>query len=473
MKLTGCHYCLAINLCISFVICILVYKFGSVNLFDAQPLDNADYASKSMLTETTVNDQENIKHSESKGYIIPYKIYEQQTAATRNLWGLQLWANSAGMKVVEPFLNEYGMSFEALVNGTTKPLKFSDLYDRDFWNSHASMNGCAPLVDWEELLHKAPRKTILVLPFAYVRVNVKHYKMVDSIDDPSKIIGLRSCRSVYFNESAINYFNNLCFHFVREVCIKFKQDSPVTMEQFTEHIFGQYKPSDVTVIFALWQGIRQSRINLRGVDLTRANTIQVGLMPSKKIIKQSDRYVKQFIPNGNKYFGVMVRVERTVLSFSRSLGFNKVMKYMTQCAKKLAGLPQFKDHHDWGRTLAIDMGRMGSKGLLDDCVVGQQHCGVSKLFGLFFTSIFGKDKWSIEEYEDSFTKYINTDKFDNPAYVAQLQRTIAARSDCMIMIGGKSNFQAAAIRFYKNFHPNVTKQCIIYHCYYGVNFNIQ
>ena len=119
------------------------------------------------------------------------------------------------------------------------------------------------------------------------------------------------------------------------------------------------------------------------------------------------------------------------------------------------------------------MGRMGSKSLLDDCIMGQQHCGVGKLFGLFFTSIFGKDSWSIEEYEDSFTKYINTDKFDNPAYVAQLQRTIAARSDCMIMIGGKSNFQAAAIRFYKNFHPNVTEQCIIYHCYYGVNFNIQ
>ena len=473
MKLTNnsCAYCLVINLCINFVLCILIYKFDSVFLFNAQPSDNMKYASKSMPTETIVNDE---GHSQSKGYIIPYKIYEQQTSATRNLWGLQLWAKSAGMKVVEPFISEHVFSFEALVNGTTNPLKFSDLYDRDYWNSHTTVNGCAPLVSWEELLHKALRKTILVLPFAYTGLNVKHYKMVDSIDDPSKITGSRNCHSVYFSELAMNYFNDLGFQFVREVCIKFKRDiPPLTMEQFAEHIFGQYKPSEVTVIFALWQGIRQSRINLSGVDLTRTNTIQVALMPSKKIIKESDQYVQHFVPAGNKYFGVMVRVERMVLLFQKSLGFNKVMKYMAQCAKQLARLQQFKDHHKWGRTLAIDLGRMGSRGLLDDCIRHQQYCGVSKLFDLFLTSVFGKDSWSIEDYEGSFTKHISTDKNDNPAYVAQLQRTIAARSDCMIMIGGKSNFQTAAITFYKNFHPNVTEQCIIYHCYYGVNFNIE
>ena len=81
MKLTsdGCPYCLIINLCINFIFCILIYSFGSVFLFNAQTSDNMDYASKShvQLNETTVNDE-----GESKGYIIPYKIYEQQTSAT-------------------------------------------------------------------------------------------------------------------------------------------------------------------------------------------------------------------------------------------------------------------------------------------------------------------------------------------------------------------------------------------------------
>ena len=111
-------------------------------------------------------------------------------------------------------------------------------------------------------------------------------------------------------------------------------------------------------------------------------------MLSKQVIKDSDRYVC----TGNKYFGVMVRVERVVLYFSKLLGFNKVMIYMTQCAKQLTRLQQFKDYHRWGRALAIDMGRMGSKGI--GYIQGKKQCGVNvgKLFDLFLTSIFLKDK---------------------------------------------------------------------------------
>ena len=68
------------------------------------------------------------------------------------------------MKVVEPFISEHVLSFEALVNGTTNPLKFSDLFDCDYWNSHTTMNGCAQLVSWKELLRKAPRKPFLYYP---------------------------------------------------------------------------------------------------------------------------------------------------------------------------------------------------------------------------------------------------------------------------------------------------------------------
>ena len=473
MKITdfGCLCCLAVTFCINIAICILAYIFGVMILpvqpsYKMEPLDNVKHALKSILTENSVSYEGNVTHSQSKGYIIPYKLYEQQTSAARNLWGLQLWANSVDMKVVEPFISGHGMSFELLVKGTSNPLRFSDIFDLNFWNSHTTMKDCAPLVDWQEFLQNSPRKTILVLP--YSRKTAKHRKVADSIDDPSKIIGSRQCYSTNFSESAMKYFTNLGFHFVREVCIMFAPDNPMTMEEFAQHIFGQYKPSDVTVIFAQWNGIRERRINLSGVKLKKENTINVGLMPSKKVIKDSDKYVQQFVTAGRKYFGVMVRAERILIELSKLQGLDKALKYMTNCAVKLAGLQQFKDHHEWGRTLATDMGKLGSLGLQDGCV-RLHDCGAEKLFDLFFTSIFGKDSWSIEEYEDSFTQPLST---HNSAYIAQLQRTIAARSDCIIMIGGKSNFQSAAISYYKNFHPNVTEQCIIYHCYYGVDVNI-
>ena len=154
-----CPYCFVINLCINFVVCILMYKSVSMFLFDVKPSNNMDHSSKSILTEAAVKDKEYTRHLQ-RIYILLYRIYEQQTSATQTVG--QEYRHESCRTIYQWALNS--LPFEALVNGTTKPLNFSDLYDSGFWNSHAVMNGCAPLIDWEELLHKAPRKTILVLP---------------------------------------------------------------------------------------------------------------------------------------------------------------------------------------------------------------------------------------------------------------------------------------------------------------------
>ena len=186
----SCLHILAVTFSINILFCILVYRYSYVVLPEALIFVKIGpgRASKSMPTRGKVDRENNnistnssnstvniddkdftrtsasSSHSNSKGYIIPYRVHEQQTSAARNLWGLQLWAKSVDMNVVEPFIGEHGMSFEGLVNGTTNQLKFSELYDRDFWNSHTADRGCATIVDWEEFLHSAPRKTILVLP---------------------------------------------------------------------------------------------------------------------------------------------------------------------------------------------------------------------------------------------------------------------------------------------------------------------
>jgi len=127
----------------------------------------------------------------------------------------------------------------------------------------------------------------------------------------------------------------------------------------------------------------------------------------------------------------------------------------------------FKEHSNWDRTLAIDLGKFGSLKFLKGAFMkGDQN--KKTLYDSFFTSVYDRN-WTIEEYEGSFKKYLD---IDDPAYVAQVQRTIAAKSDCLVMVGGESLFQKAAITFYKNFHPNSEEQCIIYHCYYPVNFNL-
>ena len=407
----------------------------------------------------------------SHGYVLPYGIYEQQTAAARNLWGLQFWANTVGMKVVEPFYTEHRLSFESFITGTPNPMKFSDLYDIDYWNEQSTQRNCSELVNWENFITNAPKNAILVLNHGFkLRSNGAVWGgMLKINDNPDTIVGSRSCAgNTEFPGKALAYFKQHGFHFVREVCITFNASTPMTIEEYSHHILGHFSSNQVTVIIAFWQGIRSNRVNLKGITLKNANTVEIGLLPSKMIVQESDRYLQKLNLKSN-YFGVMVRIEKVFTHFvtiKKQGSFDEFIDYMLECATSLKDLKQFNMHKKWDRILSIDLGRFGSVNLQRDDKKFLH--GMKRLYDAYFSSIFGKEGWTINQFEASFKKYLGT---DNPVHIAQVQRTIAARSDCLIVVGGESTFQSVAISFYKNFHPDVKEQCIIQHCYYGYDFD--
>jgi len=281
-----------------------------------------------------------------QGYVLPYAIYEQQTAAARNLWGLQLWADTVGMKVVEPFFTEHRLSFESVVAGaSTNKMKFSDLYDMDYWNEQSVERNCSELISWETFLSNAPRNVILVFNRGY-KSNSKGVAkggMLKINDNPDAIVGNRNCGSIEFPEIALTYFKHNRFRFVREVCITFNASTPLTVEEYSRYILGQFSSNQVTVIFAFWPGIRSNRVNLKGVKLTNANTVEIGLLPSKMIVQESKRYLQSLNVTG-KYFGVMVRIQKVFIHFvtQKELGsFGEFVNYMLKCASDLKQLKQF------------------------------------------------------------------------------------------------------------------------------------
>ena len=397
----------------------------------------------------------------SQGYILPYRLYEQQTAATRNLWGLQYFANSVNMKVVEPFVSENSFNFRPIVAGATNPMRFGDIYDMEFWNNQTTENGCAELVAWEEFLLNAPKTTILVFTCnGDASSPTGLFRKVDRIN------GSRQCGDTNFPAQALKFFRDLGFQFVHEVCIKFSSSIPMSMEKFSQYILGTHNSNSVTLIFALWHGIRRTRDNLKAPSFRTDNTVTVGLLPSVKMMNFSKGYIKKFNPSCGKYYGVMVRVEK-VYNWARRLDAftdNDVVQYMVKCATNLT--QYLNIHPEWSRTLAIDLGQYGS--------LHYRHSKNSTkpeemLYEAFFNSVFGNYSLTISEFENSFKKYLN---FDNAVVIAQLQRTIAVTSDCLVLVGGSSNFQAGALAMYKKLHPNKEDQCIIKHCYRGVNFHV-
>ena len=402
------------------------------------------------------------------GYVLPYQIYEQQTAAAQNLWGLQYWANTVKMKVVEPFIGSHTMSFVPVVTGAVNPLRFSDLYDKEFWNKQSTLRNCSELVKWEDFIENAPKKIILAFVFN------DHGKSSNAmsnltITNPDSIVGQQTCKStgITFPEVALNYFKKLGFNFVRKVCIN--MHNPMKIYELSKHILSHYNSNDVTVIFPGWSGIRHNKLNIQGVSFNGDNTFNIGLLPSKRIVEDSKKYLKKLRPNDGRYFGVMVRTENV---YTRTVKYKKIdskifFDYMLHCAETLSS-NVFIKHSDWDRTLAIDLGRLGSIKFLKNNFM-QNNKNEEKLYNGFFEAIFGNN-WTINEYEGSFKKYLD---IDDPAYVAQIQRTIAAQSDCLVMVGGESMFQEAAVAFHKSFHPNPKEQCIVYHCYYPVNFDVR
>jgi len=64
------------------------------------------------------------------------------------------------MNVVEPFFMDSGILFEAVVHGIKNPMRFGDIYDRDYWKA---MQNCSELVTWENFISKSSRNAILVL----------------------------------------------------------------------------------------------------------------------------------------------------------------------------------------------------------------------------------------------------------------------------------------------------------------------
>ena len=467
----GVHY-LLIAVCCMIFLCGGIYYYNSdkinklIRFGESTPADNSvlesekEIASKRYKNKliTKQDDSSTAQHiAQQQGYVVPFRLYEQQTMAARNLWHLQYWANTVNMKVVEPFVSNATFTFLPLVDGVSNPMRFGDLYDKDFWNNQATNNSCAGLVTWEEFLLNAPKNAILVLPWGSskdsIRIEIK----------PDKIHGNRRCDHAKFPRQALEFFRKLGFHFVREVCILFSPSATLSTKQFSHYILDKFSSNNVTVIFGHWQGIAKSRVNIEAPRMRLLDTVHVALIPSAKMIKSSEEYVES-LPRGDsgKYYGVMVRVEKAYKRPQRKSGYtaDEVMKHMKDCATSLA--QHFKTHPKWGRSLAIDVGQYGSLGMRKSADPTEKKRRQA-LYEAFFTTLYGSS-WTINDFEDSFKTYFD---MDNAVVVAQLQRTIAAKSDCIVLIGGGSSFQTSALEMYKRFHPNEQEQCIIKHCYQG------
>ena len=354
---------------------------------------------------------------------------------------MQCLANSYGMKIVEPFIEGslFAFPFNRIARGRN-PLRLRDLIDVDLWNEQTSrVYNYLPLASWEEFLSKAPRSVVLLCikyrdpPRIPIPIPGHDYKLGCTHEDCFKKF-----------DDTVSFLSRFKFRVVRKACANFLNTAAsVTDKQLLKSTLEKLKQDNVTIITNQFRGFfglyRLPVASTCGVTHAVMNVLTE---PSTKLVEDANKYVKEHFEN-RKFVSILVRIERIVLH--NFLNVTKCGELVLSKLKKLKKERNLKDYF-----LAMDIGKFGSKG-----------SNVNKLEPQgkgFFRQVYGSN-WRFKDWEESFQVSNNS----NPAYIANLQRTISARGSCLLMVGG-GGFQYQARKLYSEYHPDPNSSCIYQIC---------
>ena len=215
-----------------------------------------------LINVTSAPTEAHTAHEESKGYILPYSIYEEQTNGANNLWQLQLWAKQVGMHVVEPFAKDSVFEMNTIIPNFSQALRFGDYYDKEEWNRKVMKADGNPLVKWEEFIGNYHRDAIILHTVKRANVNPPLTIAYDENTTVCKDRQIAPGDMLWIKEN---------FNVVKKICYLCDTKLPhaLTLENFNLIIFydNGLKPNQVTLIVVNWLGMRKTRIHLNPLTL--------------------------------------------------------------------------------------------------------------------------------------------------------------------------------------------------------------
>ena len=398
-------------------------------------------------TTTLLNSKDRTRSSNPEmGYFFALKYYEQQTQAAKNFFQMQCLADSYNMRVVEPFLvkSQLAVPLSLLAQQGETLLPFGDLIDMELWNSETREKfAYRPVSAWREFLAKAPRDVVLLC---------MKYRNPPHVSIPVPGHDFReNCSEGCFAsmESGFSFLKTRGFRLVGKVCVNFADYAgSVRDEDFKEHLFGNRveKKEPVTVIANEFRGFfglyRMQLLSPCGV--VSYKTANMSVMPSLKLVADARSYAASNY-NGRPYVSVLVRVERIILH--KFLNLATCAEEVVRILKTLEAERDLKEIF-----LAMDVGKFGSSGSIRHNLLPQGE--------KFFKLVYG-DRLTFNQWEDSFSRATSAN--NSAAYVANLQRTVAAKGDCLLMVGA-GGFQAQARSLYEVYHPDPASWCVYKVC---------
>ena len=399
-------------------------------------------------------------------YALSSSYWEQQTNAILNLYCFQRWANSVGLKVVEPFASQSKLQIPDKVlyshhNKSSQILHLHDYVDIEYYNSQTHLLGSVPaLIPWDKFVRHSGKRIIVLI------MTHRCHPSGIYINDEIKASRHTACNEQMslFYEKHSQLIHTLQFEVVRNICISiFKYSNVMSPEDFNSYLDTDNYKGDITLWVSEWRGIGTGRITFTGIRESEFYRLRGGkdhlltmVRPSKRILSDSERYVKQVLDcNFNQYDAVVVRVRPF-----RNLTIEQNLLFFKDCATQLE---QYLSSLSNRKTfLAISLGRFGDMDVLnyydhdfDHDSHGQYTGNGQKLFQQFLNIVYGAEGKIITSYDDEFIRA--TGGLEDSGYIATIQKTIATNARSLVVLGGRSSFQRSIIVNYN--HTTIKRIC--------------
>ena len=379
-------------------------------------------------------------HRRPRGYLIALRHYEQQTQAMRNYLQLQCFAHSLGLRVVEPFLQKSFLVFpmDRVMLGEDV-MQYGDLIDLGLWNRETVEKfGYSPVAKWDEFLRTASPNVIVICMKhrspPHIKVPIPGFNYATGCS--------RGCFDRFNSSLALLRKHNPGSKLVHQACANFVEYAgTVSIDSFTENMMGKYVNEDVTILMSEFRGFfglyRVPVLSHCGIK--HFKTHDINIVPSAKIMKDAENYISNVLSN-QPYVAILVRVERIILHLHHNM--SSCAWNLVQRLKKLQTTYGINKYF-----VGIDVGKYGSQ--------GAERKNLFPYGMIVFDAVYRK-KWTFQEWEDSFERYASRNE---SGYIANFQRAIAAKANCLIIMGG-GGFQGQARELYEKFHPDPASQCI-------------
>ena len=416
-------------------------------------------------TSTMDSDKRNLG-----GFVTAMRYSGQQGAGIRAIKSLQCWASkiSMPMNILEPAIIDTTLAADfppaSLDPHSTTHFKLSDLFDIEQFNNEAKDRLLPQLMSRRQFIDNAPKNIILVWMASEGISKEAEIIWPENTDEYGKCLDVQTADRQWQEYAKLFAMENYCIvKVVKAYSIKTKSEI-FTPEDAKPVIYGHWSPEEVTVFFSQWKGswrpLLGNHTTLIDEDCYSTTSAKY-FVPSQRLLNHAQLYEQQYLKN-KTILAIMFRLEKMIQvaqkSHDKSLSVSKCLEKVIEISQEIRG-----EHAGYLGTpfITIDIGESGSNNW--ESVSNHFKLNVTHLQRKAEETIstISQTKWNIKDWEETF-KHI-PGVVNNPAYIAALQRVLASRADCLVLVGG-GRFQSIALKDYQVIHPNKLNQCFKFVC---------